>query len=128
MTRTLVSSPQIPVSPGYSPALRAGGLLFISGQVARDAQGRLVGGRDILAQTRQVMDNLTALLQAAGASWGNVVKTNTYTTDIVTFRRETGDLRRSYLVDPPPTSTLVEVSSLADPDFMVEIEAVAIID
>jgi enamine deaminase RidA (YjgF/YER057c/UK114 family) len=74
------------------------------------------------------MDNLTALLQAAGAGWGNVVKINIYTTDIVSFRRETGDLRRGYLVDPPPTSTLVEVSALADPDFMVEIEAIAIID
>jgi 2-iminobutanoate/2-iminopropanoate deaminase len=105
-----------------------GNLLFLAGQVARDAQGQLVGKGDILAQTRQVMDNLTTMLRAAGADWGSVVKTNTYTTDIVAYRQTTASLRRSYLVDPPPASTLVEVKALADPDFMVEIEAIAVLD
>ncbi len=127
MDKTVISSPSVPPRPGYSHALRVGNLLFFAGQVARNARGELVGKADIVAQTRQAMDNLTALLRAAGAGWENVIKTNIYVTDMAAFRDATGQLRLSYSVPPYPASTLVEVKALAHPDLMVEIEAIAVL-
>jgi len=80
-----------------------------------------------VAQTRQALENLTALLRAAGAGWENVVKTNLYVTDTSQLPAM-AEVRRAYLPEPPPTSTLVQVTALAHPDLMVEIEAVAVLD
>jgi 2-iminobutanoate/2-iminopropanoate deaminase len=100
--------------------------IFVSGQLARDASGNVVGKGDMRAQIRQTGENIKAALAAAGATLGDVVKTNTYVTNIEEFFKHT-DVRMEYF-GALPTSTTIEVSKLAQPDLMVEIEVVAVKD
>jgi reactive intermediate/imine deaminase len=115
---------------GYSHVVevRAGRLVFVSGQVPLDTEGRLVGAGDFEAQTRQVFANLEAALEAADASWSDVVKVTYFVRDvsnIVALR----SIRDEYLdTEHPPASTLVEVSGLFRDDVLIEIEAVAAAD
>jgi len=99
-------------------------LIFISGQLARDKDGRIVGAGDMRAQLRQTLENLKAALEAAGASLSDLVRTNTYVTDIDEYFKHT-DVRMEYYNLAMPTSTTVEVRRLAQPELMVEIDAVA---
>lgn len=120
-TASSVSSP-----PGYSHAMQAGGLIFVSGQVAFDGDGSIVGVDDIGAQTRQAFRNLAAVLEAAGATFADVAKLTYFVRDVDAV----GVIRtvRDEFVDTanPPASTLVEVSRLIAPELLIEIEAVAI--
>jgi enamine deaminase RidA (YjgF/YER057c/UK114 family) len=113
----------------YSQVLSVEGrrLICLAGQIARDADGNLVGAGDMRAQIRQVCENIKAALEAAGASLADVVRTTTYVTDIEEFRKHL-DVRTSYFQDGLPTSTTVEVSRLVYPGYMVEIEAMAVTD
>jgi enamine deaminase RidA (YjgF/YER057c/UK114 family) len=99
-------------------------LIFISGQVARDTDGRIVGARDMRAQLRQTLENVKAALEAADASLRDLVRTNTYVTDIDEYFKHT-DVRMEYYSHAMPTSTTVEVRRLAQPELMVEIDAIA---
>jgi len=100
-------------------------LIFISGQLARDKSGSIVGPRNMRMQIRQVGENLRAALEAAGAGLSDLVKTTTFVTDIDEFFRHV-DVRHDYLGVALPASTTVEVRRLSHPDLMVEIEAIAI--
>jgi 2-iminobutanoate/2-iminopropanoate deaminase len=100
--------------------------IFVSGQLARDGRGEVVGKGDMRAQIRQTGENIKAALAAAGATLADVVKTNTYVTNIEEFFKHT-DVRMEYF-GALPTSTTIEVSKLAHPDLMVEIEVVAVTD
>ena len=104
-----------------------GKMIFVAGQLARNAQGVCVGKGDMRAQMEQVFANLDRCLKAAGATWADVVKTNTFVTDFDEFQK-CGDVRMRYLGVATPTSTTVGVTRLASPDFMVEIEAVAVVN
>jgi len=112
--------------PGYSHAVQAGGLIFVSGQVAFDTSGSVVGVGDIGEQARQAFRNLEAVLESAGVSFADVVKLTYFVRDI----EAVGLIRaaRDEFVDiaNPPASTLVEVSRLLVPELLVEIEAVAV--
>ena len=110
----------------YSHLVKVDNLLFIAGQVALDGDGNIVGERDMSAQVRQVLENLQTVLASQGADFSNVVKVNIFTTDIDSFL-ESSAVRREYLGDHPPTSTLVQIERLARPVFLVEIEAIAIV-
>ena len=99
-------------------------MIFVAGQLARDSAGNVVGKGDMRAQIRQVGENIKAALAAAGATLADIVKTNTFVTDMDEFFRHV-DVRMEYFGPAPPTSTTVEVRRLAHPDFLVEIEAVA---
>ena len=110
----------------YPDAVRAGDLLFVSGFVPVDGDGRLVGGDDVVAQTRQVFANLAAVLAAAGATFADVVKVTVYLTDIED-RARINPVRQDIFGDTRPASTLVEVSALATPGAKVEIDAVALL-
>ncbi|HYS18477.1 MAG TPA: RidA family protein [Candidatus Binatia bacterium] len=99
-------------------------LVFVAGQLARDRGGNVVGKGDMRAQIRQVGENIKAALAAAGATLGDIVKTNTFVTDMDEYFRHV-DVRMEYFGPALPTSTTVEVRRLAHPDFMVEIEVVA---
>lgn len=117
----------LPPVNGYSHAVAfSGRMVAISGQVPLDGQGKLAG-EDPQAQVRQVFDNLTAALAAAGAGMEHVVKLTVYLTDLAdleVFRQ----VRDEYIsLDNPPASTLVQVSSLVNPAFNVEIDALAAI-
>ena len=110
----------------YAPVVTVvpGKLVFVSGLLARNRAGEIVGKGDMRAQIRQVGENLKAALAAAGATLNDLVKTTTYVTDIDEFFKHV-DVRMEYF-GALPTSTTVEVRRLAHPDFMVEIDAIAV--
>ena len=110
----------------YTDAVRVGDLLFLSGVIAVDAEGRLVGGDDVVEQTRQVFRNMGDVLAAAGATFADVAKVTVYLTEIAD-RARINPVRQEAFGDARPASTLVEVSALALPGAKVEIEAVALI-
>ncbi len=110
----------------YTDAVVAGELLFISGVVGVDGQGELVVADDVVAQTRQVFENMRAVLDDAGCGFEDIVKVTVYLTD-VDDRPKINPVRQEVFGDARPASTLVEVSRLAIPGAKVEIEAVALI-
>ena len=99
-------------------------IVYVSGQLARNGKGEIVGPKDMRAQIRQVGENLKAALEAAGATLADLVKTTPYVTDIDEFFKHV-DVRHEYLGQALPGSTTVEVRRLSHPDFLVEIEAIA---
>jgi len=99
-------------------------LIFVSGQLARNALGEIVGAADMRVQIRQVGENLKTALAASGAGLDDLIKTTTFVTDIDEFFKHV-DVRHEYLGPALPTSTTIEVRRLAHPDLLVEIEAIA---
>lgn len=127
--RQTIQSPDVPTpKTAYSQAIVTDGgrLLFISGQVPVDAAGQLVGPGDFRAQVHQVFRNLQANLAAAGASWTEVVKLTVFLTDMAHFP-VFNEVRQEYLRPPFPTATTAAVSALVSPDWLVEIEALAVL-
>jgi 2-iminobutanoate/2-iminopropanoate deaminase len=118
-----ISAPGAPPAIGpYSPAIKAGNLLFLSGQIPLDASGAMVNG-DIAAQTEQVMRNIGALLEAAGAGFGHVVRTTVYLVDMNDFAAMNA-VYGKFVADPPPARATVQVSRLPR-DARVEIDVIA---
>jgi reactive intermediate/imine deaminase len=109
----------------YTDAVRAGDLLFVSGVVPVDADGKLVPG-DIVAQARQVFANIKLVLDAAGAGFGDVVKVSVFLTD-VGDRAAVNEVRKEVFGGTRPASTLVEISKLVVPGALIEVEVVAIV-
>lgn len=101
--------------------------VYVAGQLARDANGNLVGKDDIRAQVRQVCENIKTALAAAGATFADVVQTTTFVTSWPEYRKAT-DVRLEYFGANVPTSTTVQVSALAAPEYMIEITAVAVLE
>jgi reactive intermediate/imine deaminase len=100
--------------------------IHVSGQIAIDREGDLVGPGDLRAQTRQVFENLKAILEANGATFGDAVKIGTYLTtldDLAAMR----EVRSEYLTSDPPASTAVQVVALVVPDALIEIDLVAVV-
>lgn len=113
--------------PGtYSHAVRAGNTIYVAGQVAWDEQRRVVPG-GFEAQAVQALENLKRVLEAAGASFKDVVKVNTYIKNLEDLSKYR-EIRERYFSPPFPASTLVQILSLATPELLIEIEAVAVID
>jgi reactive intermediate/imine deaminase len=110
----------------YSAALRAGNLLFISGTVAVDENGELVGRGDLAAQTRQTLLNIERLLEAGGAGWSDVAQLTFYLADISRWWEVSG-VRREFLSEPYPSGSAVEVARLVNTDWLIEIEALAVL-
>jgi reactive intermediate/imine deaminase len=110
----------------FTDAVQAGDLLFVSGIVAVDGEGRLVGGEDVVLQTRQVFENMGAVLAAAGCGFEDVVKVTVFLTDI-DDRPLINPVRQEVFGASRPASTLVEVSRLAVEGAKVEVEAVAVV-
>ena len=124
MDRTVITSPAVPSSgKPYSPAIRHGDTLYVSGQVAYDPAtgGGIPGG--IEAQTRRVLDNLVALLRAGGSDPSLVLKTTCFLIDIADAPKFNEIYREYFPVDPPARSTFA-VAALS-PGFLVEVEAIA---
>lgn len=110
----------------YADAVRAGDLLFVSGIVPVDAHGALVGGDDVVAQAEQVFALLRRVLEAAGATPGDVVKVTVFLLD-KDDRERINPVRRDFFGATRPASTLVEVSGLAVAGARLEVEAVALL-
>ncbi|MCG3162559.1 MAG: putative aminoacrylate peracid reductase RutC [Acidobacteria bacterium] len=113
---------------GYSHVVeaRGGRTLYLSGQIAVDAQGKLVGAGDFRAQVKQVFENLNTRLAEGGATFKDVVKLNFYLTD-ASEMQALREVRDSYInLAAPPASTLVVVKQLVRPEYLLEVEAVAV--
>ena len=108
----------------YTDAVRFGDLLFVSGAAAFDSDGNVVGKGDPVTQTRVILQNIRDALQEVGADMGDVLKVTVFLTDI-NDRAAINPVRKEFFGDAKPASTLFEVSALAVPDMLVEIEAVA---
>lgn len=126
-TRTAIATPHAPGAIGpYSQAIRAGNLLFCSGQIALDpTTGEIVAPGDVAAQTRRVLENLGAVLEAGGASWDSVVKVTIYLADMNDFATVNAIYGERFGKAPPARAT-VEVSRLPR-DSRVEIDAIALV-
>ena len=109
----------------FTHVVTAGPLIFVPGMVAIDANGKLVGGSDIVAQTRQVHENLKACLAAAGATLADVCKVTVYVKSI-DDREKINSVRKEYFGTSRPASTLVEISRFTQPECLLEIEAIAV--
>lgn len=121
--------PALSTPTGYTHVVEVTGpvkTIYIAGQIAFDKEGKIVGDGDMKAQTEQVFKNLEAALAAAGAKFSDVVKMNTYVTDLsqIAVMRE---VRARYFGTTLPASTLVQVVALARPGLMIEIEVIAVV-
>jgi reactive intermediate/imine deaminase len=129
MPKTILHSAKLARPAGiFSSGVKvpAGQLIFVSGQVARNAAGETIGQGDIRAQTRQALENVKAVLEAAGATMDDIVKVTVFVTD-VSHLAAIHEVRATYFTRDYPASTLVEVKGLVSPDLMIEIEAIAMI-
>ncbi|MCY4386075.1 MAG: RidA family protein [Desulfurellaceae bacterium] len=131
MEKEFLNPVGLPVLPGFSQVVTAteGKIVFISGQVALDANNEVVGKGDLGAQVAQTFENLKRALAAVGATFDDVLKTNTYivnyTPDMIGVVR---DVRSQYLPqEKPPASTLIGVQALVLEDLLIEIEAFALL-
>jgi len=112
---------RLPLSQGK----QIGNTIYVSGQIAYDSSGKLVGEGDMKAQTRQVFENIRSVLESAGSSLKDIVKINTYITDGSKFMDMLA-VRAEFFGDDPPASTAVVVAALAFPALLIEVEAIAI--
>lgn len=121
-----------PVGPySQAVAVTGGTLIFIAGQVAWGPDGRVVGKGDIAAQYRHIMENLKAILEEAGGTMDNIVKITNFVTRRVTKSEaypQIAEVRKKYIRKDFPVSSMIEVEALMDPDLLVEVEAVAVVD
>lgn len=132
MSAQFLNPPELCPTFGWTHVVSAGAgrTIYISGQVGINAKGEVVGKGDLKAQTEQAFENIRLALAAAGASFKDVVKTNLY---VVGLRPEhvpiIREVRGRYVwAEYPPSSTLVGVSALVGPDWLIEIEAVAVVE
>ena len=103
-----------------------GRTVFVSGQVAMDTEGNVVGEGDIRSQTETVLEHVKTVVEAAGGGMDDIVKVTVFITDMGLYD-EIHEVRRRYFEEPYPASSMVEVSALIDPRLLIEIEAVAVI-
>ena len=113
-------------TPSYVHAIRAGNTLYLAGQVARDAQGNVVGAGDAAAQARQVYANIGRVLKAAGADWAHIVKMTTYLVDSADSPAVSA-VRFEHLGSHRPPHTGLIVAGLGSPDLRVEVDVVAVL-
>ena len=127
MKRTAYQPPDVFVPAGktYSHGIivETGRTLYVAGQTSRDAQGNVVCKGDAAGQTRQVLENMKRVIEGAGGRMEDVAKTTVFITDIK-HREAVGQVRREFFQGDPPANTLLVVAGLADPAFLVEIEAI----
>ena len=129
MAKQIINPPNMAKPTGYSYAVKkTGSPVFISGQVALDAQGKLVGEDNAEAQVEQVFQNLRTVVEAAGGTMDDVVKLNIYVTDAKYRPPVAAARQRHFKENQYPASTYVVITALAVPQLLVEIEAVAIIE
>jgi len=113
-------------TPILSPAAKVGNLIFTSGQVGVDPKTGELAGEGIEEQTRQVMDNLKMLIEAAGSSMDKVIKCLVFITDMNDFQAM-NEVYKTYFPSNPPGRSCVQVAALAKPEMIVEIEAIAVV-
>jgi 2-iminobutanoate/2-iminopropanoate deaminase len=126
MDAVQIKTPGDPFAPyNISQGFKAGEFIFLSGQAAIDDEGLIVGSGDFQAQAEQTVDNINTLLKRAGSDLSRVVKVTIYLTDMKHFP-DIVELRAKHFTRPYPADTIVEVSSLALPELMIEIDVIAL--
>ena len=126
--QAIVLNPSWPKSFTFSPAVRAGNLVFLSGTTATDDKGRIVGAGDIAEQTRQIFRKFAAVLESVGGSLANIVETTDYVLSLEDYAK-TAEVRRELFKAPPwPAATGVVVSGLVRKDALIEIKGMAVLD
>ena len=127
MPKEVIQPEGLPTPASYSPVVVARGTIaFFAGQTPLDEQGAVVGKGDIAAQTEQVYQNIGKCLTAVGATFDDLVRTQTFVTD-PRYLPIVSEIRRKYLKAPYPAGAVVVVAALASPDYLVEVEAAAVI-
>ena len=116
-----------PSPSGFTAVVKAGNTVYIAGMVAQDENGNVVGAGDTEAQTRQIWRNIEVAVKAAGGTLADIVKTTTYVTGIE-HGAAVRAVRNELFPSNPPTSTLLVVSELANPAYVVEIESIAVVE
>ena len=130
MTRREIHSASVPepvAEYAQGVEVTGGRTLYVAGQIAIDAEGKLVGEGDIRAQARQVFANIQAIIEEAGGEMSDIVKLTTFLTDIDDYAGFV-EVRSEFLRPPFPAATLVAVSALVRPEWLVEVEAIAVIE
>ena len=131
MPKQQVSTDRIGTPTGHfsqaTVAAANGRLLFISGMTARKADGTIAGVGDIEAQTRQVCENIKNAVEAAGGTMDDICRVDVYVRNIEHFDK-IHKVRREYFKAPPPASTMVEVTKMVSPDYLIEINAIAVLN
>jgi len=127
MPKSIISSPKIATVPGapYSPGTKAGNMVFVAGMLALDAGGQIVGRGHIAGQTRQALENVKAIVEAGGGRMSDIVKTTVYITDMANFAAM-NEVYKTYFSSEPPARATVK-ADLVNKDFLVEIDAIAVI-
>jgi len=115
----------VPAGKTYSHGVivEAGRTLYVAGQTSRDVQGNIVCKGDAAGQTRQTLENMKKVVEGAGGRMEDIAKTTVFITDIK-YREAVGKVRQEFFKGEPPANTLLVVAGLADPAFLVEIEAI----
>lgn len=127
MPREVIVPDNVHKARGYSHAFKVGDTIYVAGQGPFDQEMRLVGEDDIVSQTEQTYENLKRVLEAAGATIANIVKLTWYLRSIDDLPK-TGDVFRKYFQRPYPAGTAVEISRLASPDQLIEVDAIAVVE
>ena len=127
MPKEVIAPSDVLPSITFSQAIKMGNTIFVSGQTAIDAEGRIVGGGDVARQTEETFENIKRILEAAGASLSDVVKITTFMVD-VSQRPEMTEVRNRYFPVDPPASTVVGTSELAIEGLLLEVDAIAIVE
>lgn len=124
-----LNPPALSTPTGYTHVVvpQRGRLVFVAGQVSADKSGNVVGKGDFKAQSKQVFENLKAAVEAAGGTLADVAKINVYATDL-TQLAALREVRQQYFTGNPPASTLIQVVALARPEYLLEIEAILVVD
>ncbi|HZC00054.1 MAG TPA: RidA family protein [Gammaproteobacteria bacterium] len=129
MRKEVFGAPTVYSPIRYAQGIKTTGgtIVWISGQVSQDKHGKMVHKGDFAGQARQALSNLKAMVEAAGGTINDIIKVNTYLTDL-RYREELARVRAEFFPEGKlPASTLVGVTALADPDMLVEIEAIAVL-
>ena len=127
MAKIVISSDKVAKVPGapYSACTKSGNLVFVSGMVSLNAKGEIVGRGDIREQTKQVLDNVQAVIEAAGAKMSDIAKTTVFITDLANLVAY-NEVYKTYFPNDPPARATVK-ADLVNKDFLIEIDAFAVI-
>lgn len=126
--RTTLKTPDVAQTDDFfSQGVRVGNTIYVSGMVAHDKDGNVVGKGDMTVQARQVIENMRIMLETAGATLDHVVKVTMFVTDM-SLAPLARAVRMEYFTKNPPASTGIQVAALIEPDLLIEMEAIAVID
>ena len=127
MAKEVIVPENVMRARGFSHAIKAGNIIYVSGQTATDEEGNIIGKGDIIAQTDRAYENIKRVLEAAGANITDIVMLNIYCMDLDGFTK-TGEARKKHFGKHFPAATVVKISSLLLPDALIEVEAIAVLD